>query len=151
MHTFASGQPAPPLSSRNAFYFYVFFNWSIVDLQHSISFRCTAKWFSHTYIPIHSFSDSFPLRVPVWSVTSVMSESLWTYGLSPARLLCPWNSPGKNTGVGCHAVLQGIFLTQGSNLSRLHRRQILYGWATRKALYPYRLLQNIKYNSLAIQ
>ena len=31
-------------------------------------------------------------------------------------LLCPWDSPGKNTGVGCHALLQGIFLTQGSNL-----------------------------------
>ena len=37
------------------------------------------------------------------------------YGLYPARLLCPWDSPGKNTGVGCHALLQGIFLTQGSN------------------------------------
>ena len=35
------------------------------------------------------------------------------YGLEPARLLCPWDSPGKNTGVGCHA-LQGIFPTQGS-------------------------------------
>jgi len=31
------------------------------------------------------------------------------------RLLCPWDSPGKNTRVGCHALLQGIFLTQGSN------------------------------------
>ena len=30
------------------------------------------------------------------------------------RLLCPWNSPGKNTGVGCHSLFQGIFLTQGS-------------------------------------
>ena len=30
-------------------------------------------------------------------------------------LLCPWNSPGKNTGVGCHALLQGVFPTQGSN------------------------------------
>ena len=30
--------------------------------------------------------------------------------------LCPWNSPGRNTGVDCHALLQGIFLTQGSNL-----------------------------------
>ena len=29
------------------------------------------------------------------------------------RLLCPWNSPGKNTGEGCHALLPGIFLTQG--------------------------------------
>ena len=31
------------------------------------------------------------------------------------RLLCPWDSPGKNTRVGCHSLLQGIFLTQGSN------------------------------------
>ena len=31
------------------------------------------------------------------------------------RLLCPWDSAGKNTGVGCHALLQGIFLTQGLN------------------------------------
>ena len=34
---------------------------------------------------------------------------------SPPRLLCPWDSPGKNTEVRCHALLQGIFLTQGSN------------------------------------
>ena len=38
-------------------------------------------------------------------------------GLLPTRLLCPWNSPEKNTGVGCHALLQGIFRTQGSNPS----------------------------------
>ena len=36
------------------------------------------------------------------------------------RLLCPWDSPSKNTGVGCYAPLQGIFPTQGSNLSLLH-------------------------------
>ena len=44
-----------------------------------------------------------------------MSCSLWSHGLQPARLLCPWNSPGKNTGVGCHFFLQGNFLTQGLN------------------------------------
>ena len=41
----------------------------------------------------------------------------------PVRLLCPWNSPGKNTREGCHALLQGIFLTLGWNphlLSLLH-------------------------------
>ena len=43
-------------------------------------------------------------------------------GLQPARLLCPWGSPGKNPGVGCHALLQGVFLTQGSNLRLLHLR-----------------------------
>ena len=37
-------------------------------------------------------------------------------GLEPTRLPCPWNSTGKNTGVGSHALLQGIFPTQGSNL-----------------------------------
>ena len=40
--------------------------------------------------------------------------------LVSANLLCPWDSPGKNTGVGCHSLLQGIFLTQGSNLCLLH-------------------------------
>ena len=46
-----------------------------------------------------------------------MSDSLQPRGLQPARLLCPWDSSGKNTGVCCHYLLQGIFLTQGSNLS----------------------------------
>ena len=46
-------------------------------------------------------------------VTSVVSSSLGSYRLQPARLLCPWDSPGKNTRVGCHALLQGIFLTEG--------------------------------------
>ena len=45
---------------------------------------------------------------------------------SPPGLLCPWNSPGKNTGVGSHSLLQGIFLTQESNRGLLHCRQILY-------------------------
>ena len=37
-----------------------------------------------------------------------------------------WDSPGKNTGVGCYSLLQGIFLTQGSNPGLLHCRRILY-------------------------
>ena len=56
---------------------------------------------------------------------SVVSNSLRLHALQPARLLCSWNSPGKNTGVGCHSRLQGIFPTQGSNPSLLHCRQIL--------------------------
>ena len=54
-----------------------------------------------------------------------MSNSLQTHGLWPARLPCPWNSPGKNAGVGNHSFLQDIFLTQGSNPSLLHCRQTL--------------------------
>ena len=41
------------------------------------------------------------------------------HGLWPARLLCPWGSPGNNTGVSCHFLLQGMFPTQGSNLHLL--------------------------------
>ena len=57
---------------------------------------------------------------------SVVSNSLRPNRLWPTRLLCPWDSPGKNTGVGSHSLLQGIFPTQDSNPSFQHCRQILY-------------------------
>ena len=57
---------------------------------------------------------------------SVASSSLWPHGLKPARLLSPWNSPDKSTGVGGRSLLQGIFLTQGPHPGFLHCRQILY-------------------------
>ena len=47
-------------------------------------------------------------------------------GLSPTRLLYPWGFPGKNSGVGCHLLLQGIFHTQGLNPGLPHCRQMLY-------------------------
>ena len=47
-------------------------------------------------------------------------------GLQPTRLLNPWDFLGKNTGVGCHALLQGIFPTQESNQHLLHYRWTLY-------------------------
>ena len=52
-------------------------------------------------VPVHSLQSCLTLRPP---------------GLYPTTLLCPLDSPGKNTGVGCHFPLQGIFPTQGSNL-----------------------------------
>jgi len=48
-----------------------------------------------------------------------MSDSFQSHGLEPTRLLCPQDFPGKSTGVGFHALFQGIFLTQGSNLTLL--------------------------------
>ena len=57
---------------------------------------------------------------------SVMSEPLPHHGLQSASLLWPQNSARKNTGVGSHSLLQGIFLTQGSNMGLLHCRQIFY-------------------------
>ena len=55
-----------------------------------------------------------------------MSDSLRPPGLSSARLLCPWDSPGKDTGVGSLSLLQGIFPTQGLNPGLFHRRHVLY-------------------------
>ena len=57
---------------------------------------------------------------------SVVSDSLQPRGLQPTRLLCPWDSPDKNTGVGCHFLCQGIFLIQGLNPDLPHCRQALY-------------------------
>ena len=57
---------------------------------------------------------------------SVMSNSSRPHGLQPTRRLCPWDFPGKNKGMGCHFLLQGIFPTQGLNPCFLHCRQILY-------------------------
>ena len=64
--------------------------------------------------------------------STVMSEPLQPQGLQPGRLLCLWDSPGKNTRAGYHFLIQGIFLTQGLNSGPLHCRQIIYYWATRK-------------------
>ena len=55
-----------------------------------------------------------------------MSDSLRAHGLQPARLLCPWYSPGNNTGVDCHALFQEIFPTQEFDPGVLHCSQILY-------------------------
>ena len=57
---------------------------------------------------------------------SVMSNSLRPHGLYPARILCPWNSPGLDTTVGSCFLLQGTFPIQGSNPGLSHCRWILY-------------------------
>ena len=70
-----------------------------------------------------------PGEVKTWSpnhwrvcyITSVVSDSVRPHRRKPTRLPCPWDSPGKNTGVGCHALLSGLF----QNLSCIDSR-ILY-------------------------
>ena len=57
-------------------------------------------------------------------IWSVMFDSLWPHGLPGSSV--HGDSPGKNTGVGYHALLQGIFPTEGSNPGFPHCRQILY-------------------------
>ena len=60
-----------------------------------------------------------------WS-RSVVSGSLWPHELGATRLLRLWDFPGKDTGVGCHFLLQEIFPTQGLNSGLPHCRQMLY-------------------------
>ena len=69
-------------------------------------------------------------------------QLLQVQGLQPARLLCPWDFPGKNTGVGCHFLLQGIFPTQRSNTGLLHCRLILYQLSHQGSLW--RFLRKLK-------
>ena len=78
------------------------YNFMLVsDVQQSDSIMCCAKLYPTIW-------DPYGLQLP------------------HLRLLCPWDPPGKNTGDGCHALLQGIFPTQGSNPGIPHCRWILY-------------------------
>ena len=78
----------------------------------------------------------------VHEVASILSNSLRPYGLQPARVFCPWDSPGKNTGVGYHALLQEIFPTQGSNPCLLHLLHWQVGSLPLVPLIMSSLLQN---------
>ena len=72
------------------------------------------------YLPLNGITRSHKS-----SSHSVVSTSLRPHGLEAARLLCPWDSPGKNTGVGSRSLLQQIFPIQESNWGLLRCRQIL--------------------------
>ena len=74
-----------------------------------------------------------------------MSNSLQPYGRQPNRFLCPWDSPDKNTGEGCYALLQGIFPTQGLNPGLLHYRQILYQLSHQGSPFFMVVLGNVRY------
>ena len=90
---------------------------------------------THLLIPLCTFPHAMHRRFfpspDLYNVSSsvshsVVSDSLRSHRLYPARFLCLWDSPGKNTGVDCHSLLQRTFPTQGSNPDCLHCRQILY-------------------------
>ena len=73
----------------------------------------------------------------VKSNRSVVSDFLRPHELQPTTLLHPWNFQGKSTGVGCRFLLQGIFLSQGSNEGLPHCGHFTV-WATREwALWAY--------------
>ena len=140
----ARGSSISAVGSWASWIFFFFSPWNIVALQYCVSFYWTTLWVSYkfTYMPFlmslpHTPPPSHPsrssqdsaqcsvmscvfLKLPCMVLMcvhelSVVSDSLQPRGSYPTRLLCPWDSPGKNTGVSCHFLLQRIFLTQGSN------------------------------------
>jgi len=75
----------------------------------------------------HKLEQRLFIQIILWWWFSCSCPTLLQpHGLWPSRVLCPWDCPGQNTGVGFHFLLEGIFLAQGSNPSLLHCRWILY-------------------------
>ena len=105
-------------------------NWHESPIDHSSNWVDTMVFIGCPFSIVTSShfptSNSFPFPINSHAHTcSVKSNSLWPHGLQPARILCPLDFPGKNTGAGCHFFLQGIFPTQWLNpclLCLLHWR-----------------------------
>ena len=90
----------------SGFHFYkgILFFGTVLDLQKNWKDSTASSWIACT--PISIFISHISVSVSL----SVMPDSLRPHGLQSTRLLCPWDPPGKDTGVGCHFLLQGILL-----------------------------------------
>ena len=99
------------------------------------------------YYPIQSPCCTLHLYACVLS-HSIGSDSLWPMDCSPPGSAVHGDSPGKNTEVGCHALLQGIFPTQGLNPGLPHCRWILNHWTTREIPW---LVFNTHFSSLSLR
>ena len=99
-------------------------------------------------VPRHLLADIYRivLNSLIWDILFSLINNVSAKSLHLCLILCDpmdyglpgssvhGDSPGKNTGIGCHGFLQGIFLTQGSNPGLPHCRRFFTVWATRKAL-----------------
>ena len=122
------------------------FSWFMIILLYWFDFCHTITWVNHRCTYVFSLLNLLPIfcpfsQSPVWvpwviqQIPIEMSDS-WLMSLCVLvtqlcltlcdPMVCPWNSVGKNTGVGCHSLLQGIFLIWELNLGHLHCRQVLY-------------------------
>ena len=84
------------------------FTWS------KIKYKC--KYIHRLYLLTYTY-----ICIYCFCLIAKSCPTLWqSHAQQPTRLLCPWDSPGKNTAVGCHALLKRIFPTQGLNPYLLH-------------------------------
>ena len=143
----------PPLSAKETdppFHWYKVNHKTVVQTEVVTNFHRCSYWdciqLEHRCMNLHCKKNSYHVflyHVCAWELSRFSCAWLfatpWT--VHPTRLLCPWDSPGKNTGVGCHDFLTLTFSTQGLNLHLLwplHCRWIISGWATREVLpIPY--------------
>ena len=122
-----------PMDKARCHFYFLKIHISQKDMHRNVSQMVVGLWliknafmykktFIYTHINLHTHTRTGCYCL----VTQSCPTLLWPQGLSSTRLLCPWDFPGKNTGVGCHFLLQGIFLSQGLNLGVLHFRWMLY-------------------------
>ena len=102
--------------SHSDVFFFIFEYWECPNHSKSQNYR------NINYPPLPHHAPYFPVTLEVTSLSCyVETDSFatpWTVALQD--LLSPWDFPGRNTGVGCHSLLQGIFPTPGSNPGVLH-------------------------------
>ena len=82
-------------------------------VQKTVLYTCVSFAVSHT-----GLSKNTNTVYCCCCVTSVVSDSLRPHRLQPTRLLCPWDSPGKNTGAGCHFLLQCMKVESESEVAQ---------------------------------
>ena len=89
--------------------------WATREVPILTIFKCSVQSLGHSHCCAIHLEKTFYLTKQKSVSCSAVSDSLWPHGLQPTRLLGLWNSPGKNTGVCCYFLLQGIFLIHGLN------------------------------------
>ena len=96
-----------------------------------------AIWKAHSFFPGPAVKPHFGIALKKIVSCSVTSSLYEPHGLLSTRLLCPWDFPVKSTEMGSHYLLQGIFLTQGSNPTLLHCWRILYSLSHQALPWPH--------------
>ena len=99
-------------------------SWPIQGRDNFSTHKSTESFCRHSQVTVPEMSPRYP-QMKSFSVAQ-LSNSMQPHGLYPSRLLYPWDFLGKNTGVGRHFLLQGIFLTQGLKPCLMHCKQVLY-------------------------
>ena len=96
--------------------------WYLGPLIISVAF-CFFLCMGHTFPFLCMYYNIFFWKIDILLILKCCAKVLqsclilcWACEEYPNRLFCPWDSPGMNTGMGCHFLFQGIFPTQGSNM-----------------------------------